>query len=56
MVKLTPEQEDMIGDNVYHDKKLEEEENKEKKKHKMFPVNPKQLDKILKKIGRRKFD
>ena len=25
----------------------------EKKEHKMFPVNPKRLDKILKKIGRR---
>lgn len=54
MVKLTPEQESTIGDDVYHEKKLEELD-KEKKKHKMFPVKPEHLDKILKKIGRRKF-
>ncbi len=52
MTKLTPEQESYIGDVAYHEKKLED---KEKKRHKMFPVKPKRLDKILKKIGRRKF-
>ncbi|MCK4328289.1 hypothetical protein KAX02_00445 [candidate division WOR-3 bacterium] len=54
MKELTPEQESLIGDNVYHERKLEEDISKEKKKHKTFPVNPDRLDQILRKIGRRK--
>jgi len=54
MNKLTLEQESLIGDDAYHEKKLIEETEKNKKKYKTFPVNPKKFDQILKKIGRRK--
>ncbi len=54
MGELTSEQEDMICDLPYHEKKLEKKTGKSTKKHKMFPVNPERLDFILKKIGRKK--
>ncbi len=54
MEELTPEQENYIGDLQHHEKKLKEKTGKSTKKQKMFPVNPKRLDFILKKIGRRK--
>lgn len=56
MKESTPEQEDMICDLPYHEKKLEEKTGKNKKKYKMFPVNPERLDFILKKIGRKKLN
>lgn len=36
------------------EKQIEKSITKEKKKHKMFPINPERLDRILKKIGRKK--
>ena len=53
MDKLTAEQESLIGDDQYHERKLMEEEEKE---HKTIPINPDRLDQILKRIGRRKLD
>ena len=46
--KLTSEQEDLIGDGAYHEKKLMEEEGK------VIPIDPEKFDEILIKIGRRK--
>ncbi len=54
MEKLTPSQEDMIYDMPYHEKKLKEGAEKNKRKFKAFPVSFEKLDRILKKIGRRK--
>lgn len=59
--ELTPKQEDLIGDGAYHERKLMEEEEKEhkiiNKKYKItYPMDPEKLDKILKKIGRKKLD
>ena len=54
--ELTSEQEDMICDLPYHEKKLKEKTGKNKKKHKMFPINLERLDFILKKIGRKKLN
>jgi len=53
MKELTPEQEDLIGDDVYHEKKIIEELLKETK-YKVIPINPARFDQILKGIGRRK--
>ena len=46
MTKLTPEQENYIGDLQHHEKKL----------NKRIPMNPKRFDLIKKKVGRKKFD
>jgi hypothetical protein len=51
MEKLTSEQEDLIGDGAYEEKKIREEEEKE---HKVIPINPDKFDEILIKIGRKK--
>jgi len=54
--ELTPEQESLIGDDAYHEKKLEEEIAKKIKKCKVIPINSDRFDRILKKIGRKKLD
>lgn len=51
MKELTPEQEDLIGDSSYHEKKLREEEEKE---HKWIPIAQDVFNKILVGIGRKK--
>jgi len=58
MDKLTAEQESMIGDDAYHEKKLREEEEKENKKHSKIvgriPIDPDRFDQILERIGWKK--
>jgi len=56
MKELTPEQESLIGDDAYHEKKLAEDIAKEKKQYKKIPINPECFNRILKKIGRKKLD
>ena len=56
MDKLTLEQESLIGDDAYHEKKLEEEIAKKIKKCKVIPINPDRFNQILIKIGRKKHD
>jgi len=56
MKELTPEQESLIGDDAYHEKKLAEDIAKEEKKYKKIPIDPKRFDQILIKIGRKKHD
>ena len=53
---LTPEQESLIGDDAYHEKKLMEEIAKEKKQYKKIPINSDRFNQILIKIGRKKHD
>ena len=54
--ELTPEQESLIGDDAYHEKKLAEDIAKEEKQYKKIPINHERFDRILKKIGRKKLD
>jgi len=54
--KPSPEQESLIGDDAYHEKKLEEEIAKKIKKCKVIPIDPERFNLILKKTGRKKFD
>jgi hypothetical protein len=48
--ELTPKQEDLIGDDAYHERKLREWEEKH------IPIDPDRFDKILKIVGRKKLD
>jgi len=53
MCELTPEQESQIGDDAYHEKRLMETEKKSKVVGRI-PIDPKDLNRILINIGRKK--
>jgi len=53
--ELTPEQESLIGDDAYHEKKLAEDIVKGEKQYKKIPINHELFEQILIKIGRKKW-
>ena len=53
-MKLTPEQESLIGDDVYHEKKIEEDIVKSAKVTGRIPIGQDKLDQILINVGRKK--